>query len=169
METVDKIASPNFILPQLFKKSSLNWQKIAQKQSVQLNEVSQTEHIHASSNQIKQQNIISIPETLHLIPLIPNLNDWKQSSYTLKKREGAEQDKRERDRMSRKKKDQRILVIHLQITKIWLGGKKAKEKPAQITQPHISKIRKASEISSLKIRLWHVHYIPNSAQITYKE
>lgn len=124
METVDKIASPNFILPQLLKKSSLNWQKIAQKQSVQLNEVSQTEHIHASSNQTKQQNIISIPETLRLIPLIPNLNDWKQSSYTLKKREGAEQDKRERDRMARKEKDQRILVIHLQITKIWLGGRR---------------------------------------------
>lgn len=32
----------------------------------------------------------------------------------LKKREGAEQDRRERDRMARKKYDQRILIIHLQ-------------------------------------------------------
>lgn len=44
----------------------------------------------------------------------------------LKKREGAEQDKRERDRMTRKEKDHRILVIHLQITKTWLGGRRAR-------------------------------------------
>ena len=41
-----------------------NWQKIAQQLSVQLKEVSQTEHTHISTNQIKQQNITSIPKSL---------------------------------------------------------------------------------------------------------
>lgn len=52
-------------------------------------------------------------------------------------KERAEQDKRERDRMTRKEKDHRILVIHLQITKTWLGGRRKQGEASSNNSNHV--------------------------------
>lgn len=66
-----------------------NWQKIAQKVSVQLNEVSQTEHTHVGTNQTKPHNITSIPETL-LVDSTDTKFKWLKAEflYAEKKRAG---------------------------------------------------------------------------------